>query len=181
VIENMQFSSIFAALENNTVDAAISTITATPERKKNFDFSEQYYVESLSVVFPKNAPIANESELSGKKIACQLGTTMEVWLKAHHADSEIITMDNNNQAIEALKAGHVDCVLMDNIQGIAFSHRNPNLSYAMVAKSDNGYAIAFKKGSALKDEINGALKSLESSGELEKLKKKWFEEGQWKD
>jgi polar amino acid transport system substrate-binding protein len=181
VFENMQFSSIFAALESNNVDAAISTITATKERAKAFDFSIPYYVESLAAVFPKDKPITNKSALSGKKIACQLGTTMEIWLKEHASDATIVSIDDNNQAIEALKAGHVDGVLMDHIQGIAFSHNNANLSYAEIAKSDTGYSIAFKKSSALKNDIDEALKSLESSGELEKLKQKWFEEGQWKN
>ena len=181
VFENMQFSSIFAALESNNVDAAISTITATKEREKAFDFSKSYYVESLAIVFPKDRPITNKSELSGKKIACQLGTTMEIWLKEHVSDATIVSIDNNNQAIEALKAGHVDGVLMDNIQGIAFSHKNIKLSYAEIAKSDTGYSIALKKSSALKNNIDEALKSLENSGELEGLKQKWFEEGQWKN
>ncbi|MBS1988764.1 amino acid ABC transporter substrate-binding protein [Candidatus Dependentiae bacterium] len=179
VFENMQFSTILPATQSGHVDAAISTITITPEREKNFDFSDSYYIESLAMVYPNGAPIIHESQLSGKKIACQLGTTMEVWLKEHAPDTQIITFDGNPQAIEALKAGHVDGVFIDGIQATVFSKNNLGLAYAVLAQSDTGYGVAVKKGSPLKDEINAALKALENSGELAALKKKCFVEGQW--
>ena len=60
-------------------------------------------------------------------------------------ETQIITMDNNNQAIEALKAGHVDGVLIDSVQGATFSQQNAGLSYAAIAKSDTGYGSLSKK------------------------------------
>src|SRR3989304_2258278 len=140
--DDMKFSVILAALQTGFVDAAISTITITPEREKNFDFSKPYSHESMAMVFPKDKPITDNLQLSGKKIACQLGTTMEIWLKKYAIGTEIITMDNNNQAIEALKAGHVDGVLVDSVQGIAFRDHNNGFSYAVIAKSDTGYGGA---------------------------------------
>lgn len=179
VFENMTFSTILPALQSGHVDAAISTITITPEREKNFDFSDSYYVESLAMVYSSNSPVAEISQLPGKKIACQLGTTMEVWLKEHAPDTEIITFDGNPQAIEALKAGHVDGVFIDSIQATVFSKNNIGLASYVLAQSDTGYGVAVKKGSPLKDQINAALKILENNGELAALKKKWFGEGQW--
>ena len=176
--QDMQFSSLLAAVQSGMADAAISTITITEDRKKNFDFSDPYYVENMVVVFLKDKPIKNAAELSGKKIACQLGTTMQIWLQNHAPDTNIITTDNNPQAIEALKAGHVDGVLIDAAQGKAFSKKNKNLFYAIIAQADTGYAVAVKKGSDLRESINQALKSLEKKGVLKKLKKKYLEGGE---
>ncbi len=174
--ENVQFSSILAMLQGNSADAAISTITITPERQKNFDFSDPYYSESMAAVFIKEKPITDKSQLSGKKIACQLGTTMEIWLKKYIHDAEkIVMMDSNPIAIEALKAGHVDVVLVDTVQGAVFSKKNPGLYYAVIAKADTGYGIAFPKGSKLKHQVDQALGRLEAKGEIDKLKKKWLE------
>lgn len=173
--QDTDFSTIFTAVQNNMVDAAISTITITPEREQNFDFSRPYYVESLAILFPRDHPITEQSELLGKKIACQLGTTMEIWMKRHAKETEVITVNNNMQAIEALKAGYVDGVLVDQAQAAAFSNKNPQLSYKVIAKADTGYSIAFKKGSPLKDAVNNALESLEAKGIIEGLKKKYLE------
>lgn len=179
VFEDMQFSAVLPALKNGTIDAAISTITITPERKENFDFSQSYYTESMAMVYPDDKPIDQRSKIAQKRIACQLGSTMEIWLKKHYPFTAIITMDNNNQAIEALKAGHVDGVLVDSVQGIVFSQKNPGLAYSVIAQSDTGYGIAVKKGSALRNQINSALQTLEEKGTLQQLKYKWLESNQW--
>ncbi len=178
--DTMQFSSILPALSTGQVDAAISTITITEQRKKNFDFTKPYYFESMAAVFPENNPIKNIQQLADKKIAVQLGSTMEIWLKQNVPNANLLIMDNNNQAIAALKAGHVDLVLIDGVQGLVFSQKNPGLSFAVIAKSDAGYGLALKKNSELTQKINQALHEIEQSGELAALKKKWLEDAQWK-
>jgi polar amino acid transport system substrate-binding protein len=171
---DMQFSTILAAVRSGAADAAISTITITEAREENFDFSESYLKESLSMVYPKKAPLEKKSQIHKKKIACQLGSAMEVWLKSSGLGAEIVLMDHNNQAIEALKAGHVDGVLVDTMQAHAFADKNSGLAHSFIAESDNGYGIAVQKGSALKDEINRALKTLEQNGKLHELQEEWL-------
>lgn len=179
VFTDMQFSSLLPALETGSIDAAISTITITPERQQNFDFSDSYYAESLSMVYPTAQPIKDKSQLPQKKIACQLGTTMEIWLRNHAPNTTLVAMDNNNLAIEALKGGHVDGVMMDTIQASVFSQKNAGLSYSVIAQSDSGYGVALKKNSPLKDPINQAIQSLAKKGELEQLKQKWLSGNSW--
>ncbi|CDZ77978.1 Arginine-binding extracellular protein ArtP precursor [Legionella massiliensis] len=181
VFDDMQFASILPALTSGQVDAAISTITITEARKKNFDFSTPYYFEGMAAVFKKGEPVKDPSQLTGKKLAAQLGSTMEIWLKKHAAEENIVAMDNNNQAIEALKAGHVDVVLMDGAQGAIFSQKNPSLAYAIIAKSEDGYGIALAKDSMMTAKINRILASLKQNGELDKLKKTWLENTEWKN
>lgn len=179
VFDDRQFSTILPALQEGMADAAIATITIIPERQANFDFSHPYYTESLAIVFPKESAIKSKEQLKGKKIACQLGTTMEYWLKKHVPEAILSPIDNNNQAIETLKAGHVDGVMVDTFQAKAFSQKNPELAYEVIAQADTGYGIAFKKGSPLKDKVNKALKSLESKGAIKALNDKWLENDQW--
>lgn len=180
VFDDMQFSSILPALTSGQVDAAISTITITEERKYNFDFSNPYYFEGMAAVFRAKEPIKDISQLSGKRLAAQLGSTMEIWLKRHAANEKIVALDNNNQAIEALKAGHIDVVLMDGSQGAIFSHKNPGLSYAIIAEAEEGYGIALPKKSRWTPQINRILASLKEKGEIDKLKKIWLENKSWK-
>ena len=180
VFDNMQFSSILPAVSFGQADMAISTITITPERNKNLDFSTPYYFESMSAVFKKEQPIHSTSELAHKKLACQLGTTMEIWTKKYVPTAELTSMNNNNQAIEALKAGHVEVVIMDGAQGLVFSEKNPGLSYTLIAQSEDGYGIALPKNSPLTPQVNQALKKLQASGAIEKLKQQWLGDFKWK-
>lgn len=178
--DTMQFSSILPALSTGQVDAAISTITITEQRQKNFDFTKPYYFESMAAVFTEKKPIKDVKQLTDKKIAVQLGSSMEIWLKKNIPNVNLLVMDNNNQSIAALKAGHVDLVLVDGIQGAVFSQKNPGLSYAVIAKSADGYGLALKKNSELTQKINYVLHELEQNGELAELKKKWLEVTKWK-
>jgi polar amino acid transport system substrate-binding protein len=173
--KDMQFAAILAALQNGSVDAAASAMAASEERRKNYDFSDEYYAESFVTVYKKDTPVTEPGQLNNVKIVCQLGTTMEMWLKEHFPNASLKTFDNNNQVIEELKAGRAECAVMDKEQGAAFCAKNDGLAHSFIAKSDNGYAVAMKKGSPLKDQINKALKELEAEGEIQKLEKKWTE------
>lgn len=177
IFQDMQFSTLLAALGSGQIDAAISTITITPEREQSFDFSEPYYFEGLAAVFPKNHSIASEEELAHKNIATLFGSTMEIWLKKHVPTASLVLVDSTNQAIETLKAGHVDCAVVDAAQAIAFSEQNPELAYAIVAQAEEGHGIAIRKKSPLKKEFDQALKQLEERGEIQKLKEKWLKHG----
>ena len=180
IFNNIDFYSIFPSLNNGTIDAAISTITSTSSRKNNFDFSDVYYYEKLSIIYKKDNPILSVSDLQYKKIACQLGTTMEIWLKKNIPTAEIVTTNNNNQAVESLKANHVDAVLIDFIQAKSFVAQNNDILAKMeVAKTDDGYSIAVNKNSPLLDDINRILSDLRESGELLKLQDKWLNNDNW--
>lgn len=71
-------------------------------------------------------------------------------------------------------SGHVEGILMDGAQGAIFSQNHQDLGYTLLMKSEEGYGIAMKKGSALQKQINAALDQLKASGQLDALKKKWF-------
>jgi polar amino acid transport system substrate-binding protein len=174
VFEDMQLTTMLAAVQNGFADAAISALAATEERRKNYDFSANYYSESFASVYKKTNPINEQNQLSSAKIICQLGTSMEIWLKKTVKNLSLVTTDNNNQAIESLKAGHADCVFMDEVQASAFCKQNPGLASSHIATSGDGYAIVIKKVSMLKNVINNALKDLIHKGEIEKLKAKWM-------
>lgn len=171
---DMQFSTILPALENGHVDAAISTIAVTQERKQHFDFSQIYYKDGIVAVYKENQAIHSKEELKGKKIACQLGSTMEIWAKKNGFGAQLMVMDNNTQAIEALKANHAEVVLMDGVQGHVFSQKNPKLAFHILAQSEDGYAIGMRKGSPQLAEINAAIAHLKKNGEIAKLEEKWL-------
>ncbi|ETO93359.1 substrate-binding periplasmic protein [Legionella oakridgensis] len=179
IFDDLQFSTVLTAVASGQDDAAIATITITNDRKKNFDFSRPYYFESMVAVFKHQAPIKNQQQLAGKKVAAQLGSVMDIWLHQHIASADIITFDSNNQAIEALMSGHVDAVVVDGAQGRAFSQKYPELSYHVLAKADDGYGIALQKNSPLTKQINQALANLIKRGDISKLKKKWLEDNSW--
>lgn len=173
-IKNMQFSSILPVLLAGKADLAISTITITEARKKQLAFSMPYYFEQMAAVFKKGVFVTNAQSLCGKKVAAQLGTTMAIWLKNNLQCAEAQLLDSNPLAIEALKSDKVDVVMMDGAQAIIFAHKNPGLESKPIVAAKDGYGVAFTKESDLLPKVDAILKSLQDSGEIEKLKHKWL-------
>lgn len=176
VFDNMQFSTVLPAISSGQDDIAIATISITEARKINFDFSEPYYFDGIASVYRSNQPIITPNQLKGKKVAVQLGSIMEIWLRETFPQAEITALDNNNQAIESLISGYVDVVLMDGVQGKIFSKKHTELSYSLIAKADYGYALAVKKGSPLTTKINEALQKLKKNGAIQKLENTWLKD-----
>lgn len=172
--KDIQFSNITVSVSNDSVDAGIAAITSTKEREENFDFSKSYYKSEMTLIFLSQNPIRKGEVLKDKKIACQLGTTMELWLKNNTKDCIIASMDTAAQVIESLKAGHVDAALLDGAQAYEYIKKNEKLESFMIAEAADGYKILLPKKTKLKDEVDAAIESLEASGELTALKNKWF-------
>jgi len=179
---NVAFASIFPSVSGGSVDAAISSIVITKEREKNFDFSRQYYTDRIAILHSKDAKIDNMSDFRNHSILCQLGTSMEIWLRRYidRNPSNAITIkliDSNLQGVEALKSGSAYGVIMNLKQAKEFAKANEKLSYMIPENvdmaDDEAYGVLLKKGSPLLADINRALDEIEKEGELKKLKSKY--------
>lgn len=171
--ENAPFGILLTMVDNGHVDAALSSLTITPQRQKNFDFSHPYDHEVIAAVFKKETPLRDKEDLNQKRIACQMGSTMEIWAKEHCPQATLTVMDYVPQALEALKAGHVDLVLMDGAQARMFCKKDPSVTSMAVARSQRGSGIAFKKGAALRKAVDDILSQKSIQQEIARLKEKW--------
>lgn len=175
-IQPMEFDSIIASLESGRSDMGISSITATPARKKNLDFSESYHVTSLAILTRAVDKISTLDQLAHKTVAAQTASIMEKYLKdrAQDYNFSVFSISNNKFLVEELRLGRVDAVLLEKSQAKAFASQNLDFHYHILDAIDEGYSIAFKKGSAWRDKINTALAKLEKEGVLEEIKERWL-------
>ena len=96
-------------------------------------------------------------DLSGKKIGVQLGTTGERFNKG-------------NDAIQALKQGKIDAVVIDAQPAQSFVAANSDLMILPEEFANEDYAIAIAKGnSSLTSSINDALNTLKANGTLDAI------------
>ncbi|MDR2340805.1 MAG: ABC transporter substrate-binding protein [Puniceicoccales bacterium] len=173
IFHDMAFASIFPALKNGFADAAISAIAATRERQIAYTLTPTYFQERLFAVFDMSKRVDGKESLAGQKVACQLGSTMEIWVRQNVPEAKIITLDTSNQGIEMLKAGHVYAVILDGPQAKAFSAQNASLRYTHLADSAEGYAVAFPKGSRLARPVRALITRFVGDGTIDELKQKW--------
>ena len=113
------------------------------------------------------------SDLAGKKIGVQNGTTGEAWVMENVEGVKLSSFKSGIDAALDLKNGAIDAVVIDELPASEIVKRNPELTIIRdpyFADNKEEYAIAVKKGSDdLLKKINSTIAQMKSSGDYEAL------------
>ncbi len=115
-------------------------------------------------------------DLPGKTIGVQLGTTGDIYASDYESEGSTIERYNKGaDAVQALKQGKVDCVIIDEQPAIAFVDKNSDLKILEEDFALEEYAICISKEKAdLTEKINGALAELKAEGTLDNIIKNYI-------
>lgn len=110
-------------------------------------------------------------DLPGKSIGVQLGTTGDIYASDYESEGSTIERYNKgNDAIQALKQGKIDCVIIDEQPAKAFVEKNADLTILDEEFAIEEYAMCVSKDKKdLTEAINGALAELKSEGTLDQI------------
>ena len=119
---------------------------------------------------PANA-VHSVEDLPGKTIGVQLGTTGDIYASDYEAEGSTIERYNKGaDAIQSLKQGKVDCVIIDAQPAQAFVAKNPELTILEEEFALEEYAICVsKENPELTAKINDALAQLQENGTLTQI------------
>ena len=110
-IQDMAFDSVIAAVQTGKAQVAASGITVTEDRKQKVFFTDTYVIAAQVMIVTKDSPIKSASELKGKRIGVQRGTTGESYVKDNIQEPE--RFQNGPEAVTALANGKLDVVVID--------------------------------------------------------------------
>ena len=172
-ITNLDFDAALAGVSTGKYDVAVAGITASEERKKSMNFSDNYFVASQSIVVTADSTIKGKDDLEGKTISCQEGTTGEQYLLDNNYTVQ--SFKTGAEGISALTTGKVDALVIDNAVAKALSAEQNGATVVLdEALTDESYAIALQLGNdELTSKINEALKELKADGSLAKIFEKY--------
>jgi polar amino acid transport system substrate-binding protein len=163
-------------------DVYITQVSYTEKRAKAVDFSKSYYFVNQSVVARKGKPIASAKSiaaLSKYRLGAQLGTTSYDYIVDHIKPSlEPRVYDTNDQAVQALKNGQIDGIVVDL----------PTAFYVVAVQVSDGvivgklptkgtkerFGMVLQKGSPLTVCVNKALDRLWRNGTIKNLQRIWL-------
>lgn len=119
---------------------------------------------------PENT-VHSVDDLPGKTIGVQLGTTGDIYASDYEAEGSTIERYNKGaDAVQALKQGKVDCVIIDEQPAKAFCEKNSDLTILEEEFALEEYAICISKDNTeLKEKINAALSELKAEGTLDAI------------
>jgi polar amino acid transport system substrate-binding protein len=159
-------------------DFYVTQVSYTPERAKAVDFSRGYYFVNQSVVGRKGTPIAKVKSIAGLKpfrLGAQVGTTSYSYIVRNIKPRSVSVYDDNDKAIQALKAGQIDGIVVDL----------PTAFYVTAVQLDDGvivgklptkgtkerFGLVFQKGNTLRSCVDRAIGNLWANGTIRKIDK----------
>lgn len=175
---NSGFDGIFAALQADKFDAVMSSVTITDDRKRQLAFSDPYYTAGQALASRKGGTIYTDvGQLKGKTVGIQINTTAKEVLKKH-PDVTVREYNSIDLALLDLQNGKLDAVMTDSpVLKYMLLRSYGGLQLAASLLTEEHYGIAMRQDEPkLVEQVNGALKRLNDSGEMAKLKEKWFGE-----
>lgn len=177
-IENMEFDSLLVALATGKVDFVAAGMTVEPDRQKNADFSDTYYLAKQVIIAKEGTGIKSAEDLRGKAVGVVLGYTGDTTMTKNYPEANLTRFKKGADAVMELTNGKIDAVVIDAAPAKAFVAKNAGLTIIEDAEAfeNEEYAIAVKKGNTqLLEKINETLKTLKSNGTIDQLGQKYSE------
>ncbi|WP_247839799.1 transporter substrate-binding domain-containing protein [Pseudomonas sp. MWU12-3103b] len=171
-------------VQNGTVDLECGSTGVTAERQKQVAFSYGFIYVKGQLLTAKDSGIHSFDDLRGKNVVTTAGTTNERYLKSYNLDHKlnmfVISAKDHGEAFQMLQSGRAAAFYMDDalLYGERAKARDPH-NWVVVGEEQSReiYSCMVRKDDppflAL---VNDALADLYSSGEINGIYKRWFEQ-----
>ena len=110
-------------------------------------------------------------DFAKKSVAVQKGSIQENIAKANLSDANVVSLAQPGEAINELKSGQVEGVVLEKAIAQGYVDQNSDLAVSDIAlKSDSkdAYAVAMPKGSdKLKEKVNKVIAKLKKEGKID--------------
>ena len=174
------WDGMILAVSNGEYDMAADGITIKPDRAEIVDFSEGYIsLEQVLLARIDEDRFTDADSLKANKdlmVGVQPGTTNYFVALDLVGEDRLVTYETFPVAVQALIAGDVDVVVMDDVAGQGYvgvqSDKVKIVGDPLTATEELGFI--FPRGSDLREAVNAALDSMRADGTLDTLNNKWF-------
>jgi ABC-type amino acid transport substrate-binding protein len=179
-IVNLPWDGIFAALEAGNIDAVITSVNITDERKQKYEMVGPYYQSPMAWMAAPGSEIdGTEATLAGKTVGTLTGPSLEDALRERFGDTLTLSIyDSMDAAALDLSAGRVDAVYGDQLQLLHGYVMAEPASYAIVGEPvpfGEGKGIVIRKGETeLAQRMTDALAAIVANGQHAEISTKYF-------
>lgn len=174
-IKDVEFGSIVGGVQTGKFDMGMAGMTVTDERLESVNFSTSYATGIQVVIVAEGSAITSLDDLVGDgsmKFGVQQDTTGDIYASSSvedggYGEENVVRYKTGADAVQALKTGKVDAVIIDNEPAKSFVAANDGLKILDAEWAVEDYAIAIaKENTALLTAVNNALAELEADGTI---------------
>ncbi|WP_419694582.1 transporter substrate-binding domain-containing protein [Mesorhizobium muleiense] len=164
------------ALQTGKVDFLVATLAPTGERAKTVMFTQPYSAFNMVIVSGPDQKFAQLSELEGKRVGVNRGSSQEAALRRVAVPGlEIVVFEDDSTTAQALFAGQVDATALPSTVANAIIQQRPDAGLQV------GFTF-FRQGNSMATTLqdfevhqwlNTAIYLMKNSGELDAIATKW--------
>lgn len=170
-------------VQNGTIDLECGSTTNNLERQKQVAFSNTIFIVGTRLLTRKDSGVKDFPDLAGKNVVTTAGTTSERLLRKLNEDKNmgmnIISAKDHGESFLTLQSGRAVAFMMDDalLAGEMAKAKDPGDWHIVgTAQSQEAYGCMLRKDDPeFKKVVDDAIAKIETSGEAERLFKKWFQ------
>ncbi len=173
--KNYGWEPLFPAVKSGEVDFAVSSITITKERQKEFDFTDPYFKANQLILVPEDSDVTKFKDLKDKRVSAQINTTGHIVVAEllGKTNKNIVATETMPFAITEMINGNADAAVGDNAVIIDYQKNNPNVKLKLIEDPDfeiEYYGLMVKKGNQeIIDLLNEGIKKIKENGKLKEI------------
>jgi polar amino acid transport system substrate-binding protein len=184
---SMPFAKLLPALEKHRVDMVLSGMTITPDRNKKVAFVGPYYVSGKGIlaVAEKYADLQQAKGLNTPEVtvAALKNSTSQIFSETLMPKAKLVLTGSYDEAIDLLFKGKIDVIVADFpfCALTAYRYQDKGLIAGKSPLTFEPLGIAMPEDTLLINWVQNFMGTLQGSGELKKMYKKWLAGGAWVD
>ena len=179
------WDSMIPGLQAKKYDVIISSMSITEDRLKVVDFTDKYYNTPSKIVVRNDIKFTDAASLKGRKLGVLKGSTQEKYANGELKKAGVVVTpyEAQDQVYLDIKSGRLDGTVADVIEVTSgFLSKPEGKDYGVVGPElydpkyfGTGAGFAIRKGeTALKSELNNAIKTIRANGTYKKINDKYF-------
>jgi polar amino acid transport system substrate-binding protein len=173
------WEGMIQAVADGQFDAAADGITITEDRAEIVDFSEGYInIDQRLLVRVDDDRITSIDDIVADEdllLGTQTGTTNYETATSYLPEDRIQAFEQFPFAVQALIAGDIDAVIIDEVAGQGYLGENADkLKLVGESMSSDQLGFIYPLGSDLVEPINAALRELMANGFLQEVNAQYF-------
>lgn len=176
------WDGIIPGLLAEKYDAILASMSDTEERRNVVDFTEKYYQVPVRFVGRSDAGFKDISDLAGKTVGVQRGTTPGKFLRENHPDVIVKDYPTIDEIWLDLANGRLDASMGTTLlilDGFLNTDKGEGFEMFGAEYTDPAYfgvtSIAVRQeDTELRDAISGAIAELRANGTYKEINDKFF-------
>ncbi|MGK4144601.1 amino acid ABC transporter substrate-binding protein [Weissella paramesenteroides] len=171
-------------LKTGHIDMIWNGYTINSDRKKKVAFSNPYHHDRQVIVTMKNQQINKLSDLKGKRLGAQTGSSgLLTYTEKGNSLRKIVGSDAQqydtfDKALNDLQVGRLNAVLIDaDYAGYYIAHEKDPESFKIIQTNfgTDSYGVGMRKGDVtLRNKVNEALAKVKKDGTIDKISQRYF-------